>query len=436
MQQVVKKQERTEEIQHIIDRMPTKFGVYVAFIVFSFAIAMIGFGWFIKYPDIITGQIVINSTGSPIKLIANTSGKLLLNNHRSMDDVKEGDYLAIIANPAKQEDIVQLKSHLSKLSLGDLLGRNYLAGFSRNVSLGEISAKYFAFLSSYEQFITYYSQNLLEKQEEVLKTQLSEQKDISGVTTERLLTSKESLFLMGKSHHRDSLLFYDKVLAEADYEKSKMSFLGTKDNYNSMLKEDMTLKEQIQETINKLQQLEIQKNEKEMQLKLELISSYTALQDDFKVWEEKYVLKSPINGKMQFLKFWSNEQFVSQGEPVFTILPTKRKTLGQLMLPAEGAGKVARHQEVVIKLLSYPYEEYGTLKGHVSEISLTTNTMKTEKGNMENYLVTVDLPEKLVTSYGTQLNDQYEIIGNAEIITSDRTLISRLFDNLKYVAKK
>ena len=51
------------------------------------------------------------------------------------------------------------------------------------------------------------------------------------------------------------------------------------------------------------------------------------------------------------------------------------------------------------------------------------------------YLVVIDLPHSLTTNYGTNLGFQYEIKGAAEIITSKRRLLERLFDNLKYIAK-
>ncbi|MFD2148733.1 hypothetical protein [Mucilaginibacter antarcticus] len=91
---------------------------------------------------------------------------------------------------------------------------------------------------------------------------------------------------------------------------------------------------------------------------------------------------------------------------------------------------------MIIKLDNYPYREYGSIKGKVLSISLTTNTVKTEKGEAETYLVNVDLPDELKTNYGSKLDFKYEIKGTGEIITRDRKLIERLFDNMKYSVNK
>ena len=79
---------------------------------------------------------------------------------------------------------------------------------------------------------------------------------------------------------------------------------------------------------------------------------------------------------------------------------------------------------------------YGSVKGIVNSISLTTNSIKTAQGDAETYLVTISFPEELKTNYGTRLNVKYEVKGSADIITNDRSLMQRFFGNLKYIMKE
>src|SRR5690606_35790949 len=131
-------------------------------------------------------------------------------------------------------------------------------------------------------------------------------------------------------------------------------------------------------------------------------------------------------------KFWVNNQFIQSGEPVFTIVPLQHNVLGQMHLPVHGAGKVKEGQEVIVKLEDYPYMEYGSIKGIVSSISLTTNAQLTEEGTVENYLINVELPEKLKTNYGSELDFRFETKGTGDIVVHERRLLERLFDNLRY----
>ncbi|MFD2148670.1 HlyD family secretion protein [Mucilaginibacter antarcticus] len=274
------------------------------------------------------------------------------------------------------------------------------------------------------------------RQGEILGKTLIEQQNTLEIYTKKLSLSLENVRLMIKFHKRDSTLFRNKVMSEAEIDKSDMAFLSVKDSYNNMLNEITTVKEQIQETRSKIQQNSIQKSQEKGKSHLNLVTTYTDLVDNFKLWEQKYVFKSPIKGIVQFSRFWNNGEFLQAGEPVFTIVPVKSKVLGQMTLPSSGAGKVRVGQEVIIKLDNYPYREYGSIKGKVLSISLTTNTVKTEKGEAETYLVNVDLPDELKTNYGSKLDFKYEIKGTGEIITRDRKLIERLFDNMKYSVNK
>ena len=68
-------------------------------------------------------------------------------------------------------------------------------------------------------------------------------------------------------------------------------------------------------------------------MSLELISSYNDLLDNIKSWEQKYVLKAPMNGRVEFLKFLTDNQFIQAGEEIFSIVPEKNTILGQMLLP-------------------------------------------------------------------------------------------------------
>jgi len=171
-------------------------------------------------------------------------------------------------------------------------------------------------------------------------------------------------------------------------------------------------------------------------LRIAVIATYNDLIDNIKSWEMKYVFRAPFAGKLQFLKFWTENQFVQSGEPIFTIIPKMKTVLGQISIPTIGAGKVKLGQEVIVKMENFPYTEYGSIRGFVSSISLSTNSTKTDKGEVENYMVTVDFPNQLKTNYGAKLDVKLGAKGVAEIITKDRKLIERFFDNLKYALKK
>jgi multidrug resistance efflux pump len=146
------------------------------------------------------------------------------------------------------------------------------------------------------------------------------------------------------------------------------------------------------------------------------------IQGQIASWELKYVLKTPVAGKVVFFKFWKENQYVDNGESVLMIVPPVQNYLARAFLPVAGAGKVKAGQKVLIKLSSYPFEEYGMINGKVqtvSAVSLDTS-----------YAMEIQLTSALTTSSGKSIPPQPQLSGTAEVLTNDKNIFERLFSIL------
>ncbi|WP_316847132.1 HlyD family efflux transporter periplasmic adaptor subunit [Pedobacter psychrodurus] len=432
--QTATKPKRTEEIQHIIDRMPTKFGFWITYLVLFMLGALLVFGWVVKYHDVALGVITINTANAPIKLIANTSGRVKLL-HKTNDNINRDEVVAYVQNPADLEDVMAIKqiTDTFKISGENSLRKLKSHLFSHKFTLGELSSRYFQFLSSLNHLANYHKDQIYIKQEQSLKRILAEYTHkLNSVLSKNLHNSKNASFYKRFSQ-RDSVLLAKKVISEAEFNRSELSYIASLSAKETSDFEHSGILQEIERTNNSLQQLSIEKEDKFIQLRLELESASSALKDDIKIWEERYLFKSPFKGRLQFLKFWVDNQFLHAGENVFTVVSEDNQSYGQVNLPIQGSGRVMIGQDVVIKLDNYPYMEYGSLVGKVKGISLTTHIESTSNGDAESYMVNVALPKHLVTNYGRTLEKTHEIKGTAEIITKERRLIQRIFDNLKYL---
>lgn len=81
---------RSEELDEIIDRMPMAFGKWVALAVIVFAALFLLFGWIIKYPDMVTGQIKINAQNPTVRLVAKQYGEFAASFAQSTGGGEEG----------------------------------------------------------------------------------------------------------------------------------------------------------------------------------------------------------------------------------------------------------------------------------------------------------------------------------------------------------
>jgi len=319
-----------------------------------------------------------------------------------------------------------------------LYNQPQIKGIATNLVLGELSIPFYSFLNALQMHLNYNEGMPYQKKMESAKTLLKSQLQLMEFNRQQMSTNTSSLKIIGKNVHRDSLLFHSATIAEADLERSAVNYLAKVENNQAMGKEYTNIELQINDTRSKLQMLELEQQEAEQKLQMDLYSGYNELSNNIKKWKLAYTFSSPFDGKLEYLNFWRENDFIAAGTPVLSVIPSDNPLLGQIYLPAQGAGKVVVGQEVIIRLDNYPYLEYGSIGGKVKMISALTNQSEAfaKKNDLQTYLITVDLPDKLTTNYGTTLGFNYEIKGIADILTKKRKLLLRLFDNLKYIASK
>lgn len=430
----INKSERTEEVRDIIERMPNTFARNITYLVYFIVVLLLFFGYIVKYPDIVTGEVTISAEQSPLQIVALQAGRLKINNIKSQDMIQPGQLLAWIDNPAQPELIAQIKTLLTSLPLATTEARTLYNKLPKNLNLGDLTIPYSSLLTSVRQLADYQDHKLYDKHEQSLAKILDEQNSALSTLKDKEQLSRASLKISDKYLERDSILLAKRLISQAEYEQSIASHIGVEDQVKTSLRNSGSVREQISSTENTIQQNKITKSEKEQQFDLEVLTAYNNLIDKINLWEKQYLITSPVGGSAQFLKFWTNNQFVQAGEPLFSIVPKQNEVLGKVMLPAQGAGKVKTGQKVIVKMADYPYMEYGYIEGKVNNISLVSSPVNIGNGSMvDSYLVTLIFPEGLKTNYGTQLDFRFEAKGTAEIITKDRRLIERFFDNLKYI---
>jgi multidrug resistance efflux pump len=425
-------QDRSEEVQHIIEKMPTRFGLWLGVLIFVIFLLLISFGYLIKYPDIAQGNINISRGISPVKLVSNSSGKIHLIIKKSDLVVTEGQLLGYIENSAKLDDIKLIERLLSSYNFEQEGAMKLFTKLPTHLSLGELNSKYYQLSSSLQNYLNYKKDLLYAKQEESLRRLYKDQTNSISSASIRVENAISNLEYSHKFYLRDSTLFRKKVISESELDKSEVSYIGAKDALQQAQSLFIAARQSAEQTHSKINDLTIQIPEKEKELTLSLISSLTDLLANIKSWEQRYLFKAPFMGKIQFLRFYEENQFIQSGEEVFSIIPNIATTKGQLFLPSKGAGKVKIGQEVIVKLEDYPYLEYGSIRGIVNSISLTSTAVKTDNSLTSAYLINVTFPVGIVTNYGSTLELKADSKGTAEIITNDRKLIERLFDNMRY----
>jgi multidrug resistance efflux pump len=243
---------------------------------------------------------------------------------------------------------------------------------------------------------------------------------LSNLENQKTIHEKE-LHFKQTDLERQKSLFDRGVIAAQEYEYKQLEYLQAERSLKNMSNSISITREAISSAHKTHKGTEIHRTKEEIVLLKNVIQSYHILKERLKDWELKYVLKSELEGNVTFLKVWSENQSVNQGDLVCTIVPSHQKQyVAKLKTPAFNSGKIKVGQLVHLKLDNYPETEFGMLQGEVQNISLTPD-------HEGLYIIDVKLPSQLITSYHKEIKFQQEMTATAEIITEDLVLIERLF---------
>lgn len=420
---------RSDEFQEIVQQSPRWLVRSGVLLIFGFLLLLLGGSYFFKYPDVITADIVVLSENPPAFLAARTTGRIdsiLVTDHQV---VSENQLIAALENTARFEDALKLKDLLLQM---DPFMQTFdtLAAVHPGIDLqlGDIQSDYSSFVRLYNDYFTLLRLKLHPKKIKALRQQIS----MSKIYYDRLWSQKRDmdadLRIANIQFRRDSLLQLKGVLSDLDLEKTKGVLIQKKYNLNG----SRTKLAETQSAIIKLEQevvdAEMDFADQKKKSQNTLVEAMNVLKSRLAYWEQAFIIKSPIAGKVSFANFWSKNQQVKKDEIVFSVIPEKQsQIIGRISLPAKGAGKVAVGQKVNIRFENFPYMEFGYIKATVKNISLMPND--------ENYVVEVEMPQDLRTNYNIPLRFSQEMKGSAEIITSDLRLIQRFFNPVKSMLK-
>lgn len=410
---------RSEEVQEILTRIPhwmIRWGnlfILIALLIVFFM------SWLIKYPDIISAEVIITTNVPPEKLIARTSGKIQAIFIEDKKLIAKQTPLAVIQNAADYNDVFLLKSCLDTINLEN---DNVVFPFHlfQNMQLGELENPFATFEKNY--ILNQLNQKLkpFENEKKALKLEDYQIRERLWILRQQKKINEEELVLKRNELDRVESLYRKGVLTLQEFENKKLEFIQNEKNFKSLLSNISQLKSVLisnDKTINST----IINEEKELfSLENNAKQSFLFLKKSLADWELNFVLKSSISGQVTFLKYWKENQTITSGENIFTIIPDEKEGfVGKTKVAAFNSGKVRLGQKVNIRLNNFPDREYGILKGTVKNISLTPD-------NEGFLLVDIALPSKLKTSYHKTIPFKQEMSGRAEIITEDLRLLERL----------
>ena len=420
---------RSEEVQEILTRVPhwmIRWGNLVILILLLLLFLM---AWIVKYPDIVIAEITITTQTPPEKLVARSSGKIEKIFVENRTFVPKNSPLAVIQNSADYKDVFALKAIVDKIDISD---KQFAFPFEKLISLnlGEIEGSFAVFEKDYVAYEL--NKNLLPYQPEGIAQNAEgiELKERLSLLIQQKEISEKELEFKKKELDRYKKLYEKGIIAAQEWETKNLDYLQVEKNFRSLIASISQMKSSINDLSRNKRATKISESRDNVSLYRNTMQSFSQLKKAIADWELAYVLRSSISGEVSFLQIWTENQTITSGDNVFTIIPKNQNNyVGKVKAKALNSGKIKESQEVNIRLSNYPDREFGIIKGKIKSISLTPD----KDGNL---LIDVSLPNKLETSYHKKIAFQQEMTGTADIITEDLRLIERLLYQFRDVFKR
>jgi HlyD family secretion protein len=391
--------------------------VFVLFILFA---------WLIKYPDTIPAPVEITTTNPPVTLVTKITGHIKTLFVKEREQVKAGQLVALMETTASMNEIELLRQIVDTVRKPEMVQYKSLPLFSE---LGELQVFYGTFLKNLSDFNNYVTNDLYGSKIASLND------EITGIQEYIIrLKVKEKLYydnqkIEEKKYKRDSSLYVGNVIPESDLERSHQALLKENIDLQQVRLDHSTKTIELAQKHQQLQEYHITKIDENEKYVTVLRESFLNLRAQIHLWENTYLLISPVEGVVSFTKYWSANQSVVKDEPVVSIVPLNTGSfLGRIELKMQRSGKVKEGQLVNIKLSGYPYLEYGMVRGVVKSKSLVPSG--------DAYIIEIELPDGLTTLYGTKLEFNQNMQGTAEIITKDIRLLQKIVNPFRYMVSK
>lgn len=420
---------RSEEVQEILSKVPHWMIRWGNVLFLSLILLLLLITWFIKYPDIIVAESVITTEIPPEKKYALVNGKIEAILVSDNQIVLPDQPLAILENSANYKDVYKLKTIIDTITLNKK-EFNFPKDSLPILFLGDIETQFAIFENNYNLYLLNKNYDPIKNQLKANQNTVNElQRQFANLKSQRKIN--QSAYDLAKTQlERQNQLFKKGVISAQEFESEKINFAQIERNYKNFENSISQTRDALNNANMASRGTEIEQIKEEITSLKIVLQSFNQLKNSIRDWERNFVLKSNIEGKVTFLNYWNPNQYVRQGDLVFTIIPSDNSSfIAKLKTPAQNSGKIKVGQKVNLNIDNYPNNEFGVLNGKVKKISLIPN----EEGF---YIVDVTLPNKLVTSYNKEIKYKQDMQGNAEIITEDLRLIERFFYQFKQLVSR
>lgn len=408
----------TDDMQDIITAVPSWLLRWGITVFFGILVLIIGLAALVRYPDTVNATLKIDSPNSPKPIVSKVSGKLVKLLVTENEMVTGGQALAYLESTANHQKVLTLLTNLKELQLQMLAGKPINDGHfneADNIQFGELQSAYQIFYEEYLSYRSSINNGFWVKKKAYLQKDLDFlNKQQQQLNAEKTIQQKD-YDLAGDEYTMHKKLEQERVETPAELRQEESKYLAKK---SALLQTESSIITGDNNYVAK--QSDVTELDNQMQEeKAKFLQALNSLISTAEDWKSKYVLTATQRGKLIFASIIQENQVLTPGQEVFYTDPGNEGFFGEMSITQSNMGKVKEGQQVLIKLRSYPFEEYGMIKGRIKYIS--------EVPYKDSVFISkVDFRAGGVSDMRRPIHLKQGMMADAEIITQDATIMQRI----------
>ncbi len=423
--------ERGLAVQELISNKPGFLIRWGITIFLSILILIITATWFIQYPDVVTTKAKLTSLNAPKAIVVRSEGQLVRLFAKEDDKVQKDQVIGFMESTGNPETVLHLSKVLNSLQTSLNNGRSesvnnyYSSALIKSQSeLGELQQPYQAFIQSFILFRSYLSSGFYLRKKTMLTKDMGTLQRLNVNLNQQKSLQETDVNLAQQTFSANEQLKNDSVISAFDYRNESSKLIGKQMSLpqitSSIISNEGAQNEKRKEIMELENQIAQQKS-----IFIQALNTFISQVDE---WKKKYLLISPVEGRIAFSGFVEEHQQLHANQIICFVNPGNSQYYAELYIPQFNLGKVKTGQQVLLKFPSYPYQEYGSLTGRIDFIS----NVPTDSG----YLAKVTLVKGLSTNYNEPIQYRDGLLAQGEIITRNMRLLERFYYNIIKQVKK
>jgi len=417
----------SDEIREIISYRPHWIVRRGNTLFFLILLLMLLLTFFINYPDIIHAPARLTAINPPKPINAKKEGKLLKLFVGNETQVIKGQQLGYIESTADYNEVMRLQLWVNK-TISAIPAIRYNTILSNPlpalVNLGPLQPAYQEFQNQLEFTKQTLANGYFNRKSAALQKDLKYISTLKNNTYQQQHLIEADQQLQQKEYQAYELLAKEKVIAPLELNQYKSKLIAKEQNLKQV--NVQLTNSDISSHGKQKEIMDLQKQVADQQQNFH--SALLNLKSIIQEWIEQYVLTASESGRVLFSSGLQENQLINNGQNLFYIQQQQSAFYVEITASQKGLGKIKNGQKVILKVDSYPSQEFGNIPGFIDYIAEMPN-------NNDSFLIHVNLPNGLITNYGKTIFFKTGLTAQAEIITDNRKLIDRLAGELKNVIR-